>query len=379
MKSLFSTRIKHIVLLFSFWTSLIGAFLIHVYTLYPFLIEYFYSREIFLKISLFQRQAFGKYSFNFGDFFFIILFLSCLYFIVKFALLIWYRKYDLVLNMRSVFFIGTIFFSNYILFTLLWGMNFKREPVTRTLKLDTVLTYTPKHLAYLSRILVDDINACIPVTELQKDKFLDFKAMVHQTQSDINTVSFNVFDNFDTIHYEYPSVKKSMIVFFMNRMGIAGYHNPFTGEAIINSSIPNFLKPAAMIHEIMHQMGFARESEAAFISFVFAKKNHKDIVSYSVFLDLFLTINKTLFLVDPSAAKLFVKDLHPMAQEHLLEFQDYIQKNKSSVEILSDETYNFFININSKSETTKHQELLLLMLGYQSKIDKTKYQLLTSE
>ena len=63
-------------------------------------------------------------------------------------------------------------------------------------------------------------------------------------------------------------------------MGYAGYLNPFTLEAQINTKIPklNYIFTAA--HEMAHQLGVASESEANFIAFYTCIKNLDPFIQF---------------------------------------------------------------------------------------------------
>jgi hypothetical protein len=61
----------------------------------------------------------------------------------------------------------------------------------------------------------------------------------------------------------------------MSYLGISGIYAPFTGEPNVNMEIPDTSLPSAASHEMAHQIGFAREDEANFISYL-ACRNHPD-------------------------------------------------------------------------------------------------------
>src|SRR3546814_11738929 len=62
----------------------------------------------------------------------------------------------------------------------------------------------------------------------------------------------------------HPSVKPSFFTPLINFMGVAGYFNPFTGEAQLNFRMPTYVKPFVACHEIAHQAGFRPEDAARF-------------------------------------------------------------------------------------------------------------------
>ena len=58
-------------------------------------------------------------------------------------------------------------------------------------------------------------------------------------------------------------------------MGFNWYLHPLTNEAQVNTQIIQYKIPTTASHDIGHQLGFATENEANFIS-CFATMNHPD-------------------------------------------------------------------------------------------------------
>jgi hypothetical protein len=61
----------------------------------------------------------------------------------------------------------------------------------------------------------------------------------------------------------------------MSYLGIGGIYAPFTGEANVNATLPDWDRPFTVCHELAHQSGFAREDEANFLAYL-ACRSHPD-------------------------------------------------------------------------------------------------------
>jgi uncharacterized protein DUF3810 len=61
----------------------------------------------------------------------------------------------------------------------------------------------------------------------------------------------------------------------MSYMGIAGIFIPFTGEANVNATLPDWELPFCAAHELAHQRGIAREDEANYVGYL-ACRDHPD-------------------------------------------------------------------------------------------------------
>jgi hypothetical protein len=61
----------------------------------------------------------------------------------------------------------------------------------------------------------------------------------------------------------------------MAYLGMAGIFIPFTGEASVNATLPDWEIPFTACHELAHQRGFAREDEANYVGYL-ACRAHPD-------------------------------------------------------------------------------------------------------
>src|SRR5690606_30790577 len=87
------------------------------------------------------------------------------------------------------------------------------------------------------------------------------------------------YDRVSSQHPEFnfttPSINNSLYSTPLSYMGFAGYLNPFTGEAQVNSLLPKYNFATTAAHEMSHQIGYASESEANFIGYL-ASVSHED-------------------------------------------------------------------------------------------------------
>ncbi|HEX8560759.1 MAG TPA: DUF3810 domain-containing protein [Pyrinomonadaceae bacterium] len=67
----------------------------------------------------------------------------------------------------------------------------------------------------------------------------------------------------------------------LTRLGISGVYFPFTGEPNYNAEAPDFQMPFALAHEMAHQRGVARESEANFVAYLVCVNSRDPFVRYS--------------------------------------------------------------------------------------------------
>lgn len=96
----------------------------------------------------------------------------------------------------------------------------------------------------------------------------------------------------------------------MTRLGISGIYSPYTGEPNYNADIPDFQQPFTMAHEMAHQRGVARESEANFVAYVVCVNSRDPFVRYSGYRNG-LGVLSELYRVEPEQARELAKQLGP--------------------------------------------------------------------
>src|SRR5690606_14735208 len=113
----------------------------------------------------------------------------------------------------------------------------------------------------------------------------------------------NSAEKYPVFKYKNASFKPSLCAWLGNHSGLTGYYNPLSGEAQVNTLVPEFLQPFIALHEIAHQVGYAKEDEANFVAFLVMKESSDTLFRYSGYLDLFLYANRNLYYADSSIAQ----------------------------------------------------------------------------
>jgi hypothetical protein len=100
----------------------------------------------------------------------------------------------------------------------------------------------------------------------------------------------------------------------MTRLGISGIYFPLTAEPNYNAEVPDFQLPFTMAHEMAHQRGIARESEANFVAFLVCVNSGDPFVRYSGYRSG-LGVLAELFRKEPEKAKDLIRQLGPGFRE----------------------------------------------------------------
>jgi hypothetical protein len=100
----------------------------------------------------------------------------------------------------------------------------------------------------------------------------------------------------------------------LTRFGISGVYFPFTAEPNYNDEMPDFQLPFTIAHEMAHQRGVARESEANFVAFLVCVNSPDPFVRYSGYRNG-LGVVSELFRLKPERARELVRQLGPGYRE----------------------------------------------------------------
>ncbi|HEY0404567.1 MAG TPA: DUF3810 domain-containing protein [Pyrinomonadaceae bacterium] len=100
----------------------------------------------------------------------------------------------------------------------------------------------------------------------------------------------------------------------LTRFGISGVYFPFTAEPNYNEEMPDFQLPFTIAHEMAHQRGVARESEANFVAFMVCVNSSDPFVRYSGYRNGVGVVSE-LFRVNPEKARELVRQLGPGYRE----------------------------------------------------------------
>jgi hypothetical protein len=168
----------------------------------------------------------------------------------------------------------------FLIFELLWGLNYARKPLTAKLDYDEE-RLTPEAMKQLKRLAVEradgeyiEARMNWPDDALWRERlYSSFDSVVKQ------------LGNSRSIEPVEP--KRSLFDFYLTMAGIEAFVNPFGYEVIMDSEILAFEKPFLLAHEWAHIAGFADESEASFVGLLACLRSELAAVRYSGWLALY--------------------------------------------------------------------------------------------
>ena len=363
-----STRIK-------FGLLVVLAIVIGLFSLFPLWVERYYSVAIYPGISSSLRILTGIFPFSIGDFFYILITVWLIIRIVKGILLIYRKKYTKTIFLHFLFKIARAALWIYIIFKLIWGLNYDRLGIAYQLNLSKK-EYSKEEITVLTNELIDKVNEC---RRQIKDSVLPappLDSIYREAYRSYQSVSIK----FTFLNYRDRSVKASVFSPLGDYMGFSGYYNPFTGEAQLRTDIPRVLIPYIACHEMAHQLGYASESEANFVGYLAAADSKDVYFRYSVYLDLFsyaqgeeifLYGKEKNFQAFESVIKQNRARLDTLVKKDRQEIRTFFNKRKNRLSPAVSSLYDQYLKMNKQLQGIhSYDEVIGWLIAYQKKYGK---------
>jgi len=233
--------------------------------------EELYSRGYYPIISSAIARVTSLFSFSIAEF---LVYIAAFFIIVRLVRgLVWFlyersaagRIYYLLDMIMS----GVVFFAAVcFLFITLWGLNYNRLTFAESSGLDAA----PAPVSALERsalLLVMETNSLREIVKEDDDGVMALSVPLRNTLTRANEGYRSAATEFDALDGFEPGRPKPVLASrIMSYAGITGVYFPITAEANINTDITDAELPFTICHELAHQLGYSREDEASFISWV---------------------------------------------------------------------------------------------------------------
>jgi uncharacterized protein DUF3810 len=159
-------------------------------------------------------------------------------------------------------------------FDLLWGLNYDRETVAGRLGYDT----GPVSVVELREAAADLLGRAAALRAGRPEDASGALRLADGARGAMRRAARG-YDGPATRALALPALaappKLVALSPLMSYLGIAGIFIPFTGEANVNATLPDWELPFCAAHELAHQRGIAREDEANYVGYL-ACREHPD-------------------------------------------------------------------------------------------------------
>lgn len=343
------------------WSILFPVWIVLVQfcSLFPHHVEQFYSNTLFIYIRNLSLGLTNWTSVSLGD----LLYIS--FFVVVIIKLFQLSKKTRKLRFYLIYLVSTVS-KIYFFFHLLWGMNYYRLNLNE--KLDIEKDYSQEELFdFLDQTLSYTNQLHYQIT--QNDSLpVEFNFEDNKLKKELNKKIALTAKEYEFVEAIQPKIKKSLFSLPLSYSGFAGYVNPFTNESQYNARIIDFKKPVTIVHEIAHQMGYAKENEANFIAYWVLLKQGNELQKYSASTSILRNLLGEVYRIDQDYFEEYKTCINYGIRENYRESQEFWDAYANPIEPIMKQFYTSYLNINNQPMGMKSYSYVTdLLINYHKK------------
>jgi hypothetical protein len=252
----------------------------------PHLIESYYSRRVFPPISRALSRLNSVVGFSLAEWMIYVLATALVASLVYQTREVYRRRRRLAGLLASDALIALwLSGSTLLLFLLIWGLNYQREPLGGKLGF-TGINASDEQLRMISESIVNEINSNYAASHL--GVAVDGPGSAPLSRAQLDALIEAAYQQEPLVGAGSGAFGPAKPIYFsgaLSRLGLSGFYMPFTGEPNFNAAQPDFDLPYVIAHEKAHQRGFAREEEANFIAFLVCVNSTDPHLRYSGYLN----------------------------------------------------------------------------------------------
>lgn len=329
-------------------------------------VEALYSSNFYVGFSKILRVLFGWIPVSFGDILYFLAACWLLWKMIKNIRLLFKKKLAGKAAVNKLLKLFLRFAFIYIIFNIFWGINYDRKGIAYQLDLKH-LKYDTSDLIMLQKLLLDKVNASKIAILTNDEPYPSKKELIKRAQKSYEEAQ----TIYPFLHYKSLSVKASFYGIPGDYLGFTGYYNPFTGEAQINTTVPEFLQPYIATHEMAHQLGYAKENEANFVGYLAAVNSHDSLFHYSTYLDLFIYANREVYYFDSVSSRLALQQLIPEVKDDIRELRKFNEAHRSFLEPAITWLYGNYLKLNQQPQGIHtYNAVVAMLIAYYKKYGK---------
>lgn len=326
----------------------------------PNLVENFYARSVYPRVARTLSQLTGGLSFSVGEVTVVLFLLLLLSALARFIYMLARRRGEwrarLLASCRLALWCAAAFA---FVFMLVFGFNYQRPPLVE------LLGYDQRHavadeLDAMTRAVVEGVNRnyeeahAAGYTTPDTPRVFELLRESYAREAELSSFAVGGFGPPKAVYFSGV----------LTRLGISGMYFPFTGEPNFNADAPDFERPFSIAHEMAHQRGFARESEANFVAFLVCTHASDPFVRYSGYRQAF-GVAFELSKLDPARARAILNELGAGFREDSRRSARFWAAARGRAGALGMRLNDLYLKANRvKSGTKNYGEVTALLIGY---------------
>ena len=326
----------------------------------PAFVERVYGRALYPRVARTLSVVTGALPFSVGEVFVILLSALLAAALARLALLLVRKRGGarviLFAHARAALWCAAVLG---LAFMLAFGFNYQRPPLVETLGYEQRRA-TVDELEAMTAAVVEAVNRNYEESHAEGYEAPDARGVArileeaYAREPELSRFRVEGFGPPKPVHFSG----------LLTRLGISGIYFPFTGEPNYNAEPPDFQQPFSMAHEMAHQRGFARESEANFVAFLVCVRAGDPSVRYSGY-RFALGVGTELYRLDPAKARTLFNRLGLGYREDSRAAAKFWLRAEGRAGALSARLNDLYLRANRISSGTRNYgEATALLIGY---------------
>ena len=327
---------------------------------YPEIVEQYYSNGIYAFLSSISRILSGWIPFSIGD----ILYGVAIFLLIRYLIL---HRHNIKNKPKSFLRdVVTTLSLVYFFFHLLWGLNYYREPLQKTLMIEETHTKQELH-NFVQELIVTTNKIHLSITK-DSAQLVQIPYSKEEVFNKTKEAYTNIAVQYPFLTYNYPSIKKSNFSLMLTYMGYGGYLNPFTNEAQVNGKLPLFRFPVVCAHEIGHQIGYSAENETNLIGYLVAANSEDIYFKYAAYSYALSYCLSNIREQDKEKFNALYAQLNVGVKKNYKEVFDFWEAHENPMEPVFKSIFNSFLKANHQKEGIKsYNSVVSLLVNYHKK------------
>lgn len=173
----------------------------------------------------------------------------------------------------------------------------------------------------------------------------------------------------ESLRISYPNGKRNpkpmMFETLYSKMGVSGYFGPFFNEIHVNDYSLNFSYPFTLAHEMAHQFGIAKESEANLYGFVVCSRSDDEKIRYSAYTSTIRYVLNDIRRFLPEEYESLVSTIRPEIMGDLRRNREHwLAARDESLSDMQDKVYDAYLKTNKiSSGQANYSEVVGLLIS----------------
>ena len=354
-------KYRHSILLLSLPLQIL---IIQILATRPHWVERVYTNQFYKNLGRLLRTIFGAVPVPVGQLLFYSIITALVLWLARHVRQMWLKQVSLKTFFRQVG-LGVVAFLSvfYFLFTVMWGLNYHRRPIQELVGVEQRPISVPDLKTLCAKLIQLTNQSRHRLTQQENQPLILPISHDHMLQA--AATGFGIIARkYPELTYSHPAVKQVYVPQLMSFFGIGGIYFPFTGEANVNMDPPNFLLPATVCHEMAHQIGFASDDEANYVSYLACRLHPDPSFQYSGNLMAMKYAMNRLKRVNPVAYKKLERTYSPGLQQDLKKNREYWESYQNPIEAFSDGINDLFLKANNQTDGLQsYNRVVELLMG----------------